>query len=435
MSALDLTDCDSGRLNGHAHRPRSGHAERYCQVRAMTERLARPLTPEDCCIQSTDDVSPTKWHLAHTSWFFETFVLAKACPDYQPFHPAFAYLYNSYYLSAGERHCRPRRGLISRPSLEEVYAYRRHVDERMSALLEDQDQAALTAAESVVELGLNHEQQHQELMLTDIKHVFWSNPLRPAYCSRSDPAEEAAPLMRWHAFSEGLVWIGSDAETFAYDNERPRHRVLLNRFEMASRLVTNGEYIRFIEDGGYRTGTLWLSDGWNTVQTEGWEAPLYWEQRDGVWWYHTLAGMRPVNTREPVCHVSLYEADAYARWAGARLPTEAEWEAAAAGVAVKGNFVESERFHPAPVIPDSGGPLQMFGDVWTWTGSAYLGYPGYRPPSGALGEYNGKFMCNQFVLRGGSCATPSGHVRRTYRNFFPPAARWQFTGLRLARDA
>jgi ergothioneine biosynthesis protein EgtB len=382
------------------------------------------------------DVSPTKWHLAHTSWFFETLILSKAIAGYRPFHPDFNYLFNSYYLTIGQRHCRPKRGLLSRPTVEEIYRYRQHVDDCMLALLSQASPSVLAEIAPMVEIGLHHEQQHQELMLTDIKHVFSVNPLRPVYCQSNSPAPAGAIApMRWAPFDEGIHWIGHAGSGFAYDNESPRHRVFLDAFELASRLVTNGEYRAFMEDGGYQRGDLWLSDGWNTAQAQEWEAPMYWERRDGQWWHMTLSGMRPVDDAEPVCHVSYYEADAYARWAAARLPKEEEWEVASASQPIEGNFVESGHCHPTTLQSDAPAIAQLFGDVWEWTASAYLGYPGYRPPEGPLGEYNGKFMCNQFVLRGGSCATPRSHIRPTYRNFFPPDARWQFMGFRLARDA
>ncbi len=404
-------------------------AERYRQVRRGTERLCEPLSGEDCQVQSMDDASPTKWHLAHTSWFFETFVLEQSVAGYQPFHADFRVLFNSYYQSVGRQHPRPRRGLLSRPTLDEVFAYRGHVDAQVLALVEGERGVDT----DVVELGLQHEQQHQELILTDVKHLLSCNPLRPAYrdCPRPPVSETAA--LRWQAFDEGVQWVGHDGRGFAFDNEQPRHRVFIEAFELATRLVTCGEFLAFIEDGGYERPELWLSDGWNAVQARGWDAPLYWQRGDGAWQVMTLSGVRCVRVDEPVCHVSLYEADAFARWAGARLPREAEWEMVAAGAVIDGNFVESGWLHPTPAA--DAGLTQLFGDVWEWTQSAYAPYPGYRPPAGAFGEYNGKFMCNQLVLRGGSCVTPRDHVRATYRNFFPPDARWQFTGIRLARDA
>jgi ergothioneine biosynthesis protein EgtB len=411
---------------------------RYQEVRSFTEVLCQPLTTEDYVVQSMPDASPTKWHLAHTSWFFETFVLAAAVPDYQPPEPMYRYLFNSYYVGAGERHCRPKRGLLSRPTVAEIYQYRAHVDAHMIALLEHLEASPCAPLASVVTLGIHHEQQHQELLLTDIKHVFSVNPLRPAYalpCAQQvDGDATSAP--GWRPYPESLAWIGHAGEGFAFDNEGPAHRVFVEPFQLATRLVTVGEYLAFIEDGGYVRPDLWLSEGWATVQAQGWQAPLYWEQVDGDWWMMTLAGMRPVEVREPVCHVSYYEADAYARWAGARLPSEAEWEIASGDATLAGTFVEHQAWHPIPVGSTvSPSTLnQFFGDVWEWTQSPYTAYPGYRPIAGALGEYNGKFMCNQFVLRGGSCATSQSHIRPTYRNFFPAFARWQFTGMRLARD-
>jgi ergothioneine biosynthesis protein EgtB len=403
-------------------------------VRDQTERLCDTLEREDYVVQSMPDVSPTKWHLAHTSWFFETFLLAPHAPGYEPFNPHFAYLFNSYYITVGDRHCRQNRGLLSRPGVAEVYAYRRHVDEKMEQFLRNDGDALLQELSPVLEIGLHHEQQHQELMLTDIKHVFWVNPLRPAYRERKgQPPAQPIP-MRWIAFDGGVRRIGHDGDGFAFDNESPRHRAYLEPFKLGSRLVTNGEYKAFIDDGGYRRGELWLSMGHATAQAEQWQAPLYWLRDGDQWVHHTLAGVRPLEDAEPVCHVSYFEADAYARWAGARLPTEQEWETAAESADTAGNFVEAGTYHPTPAHRGDG-LEQMFGDVWEWTASAYLAYPGYRPPAGALGEYNGKFMCNQFVLRGGSCATPASHIRPTYRNFFPPDARWQFSGIRLAQDA
>jgi ergothioneine biosynthesis protein EgtB len=407
----------------------------YREVRSFTELLVSPLTSEDAVIQSMPEASPTKWHLAHTSWFFETFVLAQAVPGFRPYRPQFSYLFNSYYNAVGPRHCRPRRGLLSRPSLAEVRRYRRCVDEQILQLFDRRD-AALEQVASILLLGLHHEQQHQELILTDIKHVFWSNPLRPSYSeSRAHWASDGVPPLTWVHVPGGLVTVGDTGDAFAFDNERPAHRAYLEPFALASRPVTNGEYRAFMEDGGYERPELWLSDGWTAVNTHGWRAPLYWERRDDAWWSLTLAGMREVEELEPVCHVSYYEADAYARWAGARLPSEEEWETAAAAAPIAGSFVESGALHPVPITRDENEPLlRLFGDVWEWTRSAYSAYPGYRALEGALGEYNGKFMCNQLVLRGGSCATPASHIRRTYRNFFVPETRWQFSGIRLAKD-
>jgi ergothioneine biosynthesis protein EgtB len=410
-------------------------AARFKTVRSATERLIEPLSAEDCAVQSMQDCSPAKWHLAHTSWFFETFVAEPASPSYSHFHPQFRFLFNSYYQSVGAQYPRPQRGLLTRPGLQEVLSYREHVNKQILTLLSKSEEMSANLAD-VIELGIQHEQQHQELLLTDIKNLFSCNPLKPTYRKiRSAPQREALPA-QWHQYPEGIAWIGNRGEGFAFDNERPRHRVFLDNFEIASRLVTGRDFVAFIEENGYKRPELWLSDGWNVAQSRNWEAPLYWERRDGEWYEFTLSGLGRLNTNEPVSHVSYYEADAYARWAGARLPTETEWEWAAADLPVEGNFVESGLLHPstAPIEPSTT-PLQMFGDVWEWTASPYCAYPRYRPPIGALGEYNGKFMSNQMVLRGGSCATPLDHIRATYRNFFPPDARWQFTGIRLARDA
>lgn len=412
-------------------------AERWQATRQASEALCHTLAAEDYVVQSMPDVSPSKWHLAHTSWFFETFLLQDAARDYTVFHPSYASLFNSYYNMVGPQFPRPQRGLLSRPTVNEVYAYRQYVDRHMHQLF---DQPTTDVQAALIELGIQHEQQHQELLLTDIKHVFWTNPLRPALREDAAQASESeAPPLEWRTYPEGLVEIGHADDGFAFDNESPRHPVYVQPFALASRLVTNAEYAAFIADGGYTRPDVWLSDGWARVRQAGWQAPIYWEQRNGGWEEMTLGGMRPLDPHAPVCHVSHYEADAYARWAGARwagarLPTEAEWEVAAAGVTCRGNFVESGRLHPtATVTADDGLPQQLFGDVWEWTSSAYLPYPGYTPPAGAVGEYNGKFMSGQMVLRGGSCATPVSHIRPTYRNFFPPDVRWQFSGLRLAR--
>ena len=408
--------------------------ERFNTVRGFSEALCRPLVPEDYVVQSMTDVSPTKWHLAHTSWFFETFVLRPHLAGYVPLHPAYAFLFNSYYVQAGERHCRMQRGLLSRPTVEEIYRYRAYVDEHTIRLIETAGPALLRDIWPLLEVGIHHEQQHQELMLTDLKHVFSINPLYPEYQPyRPDPSP-AAEALSWVAFEEGLYEIGHAGAGFHYDNEGPRHRYFAEPFALATRLTTNGEYLAFMEDGGYGRPELWLSAGWATRAEAGWEAPLYWERRDGAWLQFTLSGLRPVDLDEPVAHVSYYEADAYARWAGARLPTEQEWEIAAARQPIEGPFVEEGYYRPARVDGAGEGPIhQLYGDVWQWTRSAYAPYPGYEPAAGALGEYNGKFMCNQFVLRGASCATSYTHARATYRNFFPPDARWQFSGIRLAR--
>jgi ergothioneine biosynthesis protein EgtB len=406
----------------------------YREVRGQTIALCESLEPEDFVVQSMADASPTKWHLAHTSWFFETFLLVPDAPGYRVFNNNYGYLFNSYYNSLGERLARARRGLISRPSVEEVLRYREHVDRAMLDWLES---SRADDAGSLVLLGLNHEQQHQELILTDILHAFASNPLRPVFRMVAGTQDGAAPRLAWSRFPEGIHWIGNAGTNFAFDNEGPRHRQLLGDFQLASRLVTNGEYRDFIVEGGYRRPELWLSDGWNACTAQGWAAPLYWDDsaggEAGEMTAMTLSGPVPIDAAAPVSHVSFYEADAFARWAGARLPTEAEWEVAAADQSVSGNFLESGRLRPAPARPTNG-PAQLFGDAWEWTSSPYVAYPGYAAAAGALGEYNGKFMCNQIVLRGGSCATPQSHIRATYRNFYPPEARWQFSGIRLARD-
>ena len=409
---------------------------RFHEVRRFSERLCETLQPEDCVVQSMPDVSPTKWHLAHTSWFFETFILKVWMPEYQPEIPEYAYLFNSYYNAAGDMHRRDLRGLISRPTLAETFRFRHSVDQQIEALLGRADDELLADMEPVFVIGLNHEQQHQELLLTDIKHVFAQNPLHPVYRERHQLIEtrNIAPA-QFLDFEEAIVEIGYDGRGFSYDNEGPRHRALVPAFSLANRPVTNGEFLEFIEEGGYRRAEFWLSLGWTTLNEQRWEAPLYWSKRDGTWWNFTLSGMRPVDETEPVTHVSHFEADAFANWKGARLPTEFEWERAAAGLPIDGNFVEAERYQPAPVAAQADAKLsQMFGDVWQWTRSAYLPYPGYRAAPGALGEYNGKFMSNQMVLRGASCATARTHSRFTYRNFFQPEKRWQFTGIRLARD-
>jgi ergothioneine biosynthesis protein EgtB len=417
---------------GQPGKDRDSLAEAFRIVRAQTEKLCEPLETEDYVIQSVSDVSPPKWHLAHVSWFFEHFVLAEAQPEYQRFHPMYAFLFNSYYNLAGEYHPRVKRGVLSRPTVADVYKFRRHVTEKTLDLLDSITDEELARIEPTLTIGLNHEQQHQELLVTDIKHILWCNPLEPVYRLRDDAPSHPVRPMGWLEFSGGLHEAGFDNGSFAFDNESPRHTVFLHPFRIADRLVTNAEYLAFMDDGAYQRADLWLSDGWHTVNEQKWQSPLYWERRDGEWWNFTLAGMRKVDPNEPVCHVSHYEADAYARWAGKRLPTEFEWEVAAASQPIDGNFVDSERYHVAPL---SNGSSQFFGDVWEWTQSAYLPYPGFKPLPGAVGEYNGKFMSSQMVLRGGSCATPLSHMRSTYRNFFQPYLRWQFMGLRLAEDA
>jgi ergothioneine biosynthesis protein EgtB len=411
----------------------ASQAAHFAAVRQQTELLAAPLSPEDCALQSMPDASPVKWHLAHVSWFFETFVLTPHAPAYRQFDAAFRVLFNSYYNGVGDKHPRAERGLLSRPDLATVLAYRRHVDVAMQRLLE-RPLPADTAA--LVELGLHHEQQHQELLLTDVKHLFSRNPARPVYHPRWPLANVAPRSHVWHRHEGGLVTLGHEGSGFAFDNEGPAHRVYVAPFELASAPVTHGEFAAFIADGGYQRPELWLAQGWDVATARGWEAPLYWERDDAQWRTFTLHGMADIDPHTPVCHVSLYEADAYARWAGARLPTEFEWELVARATPVAGNFVETGALHPLPRAGDApaAGPGQLFGDVWEWTRSDYAPYPGYRPAAGAVGEYNGKFMSNQYVLRGGSCATPASHIRATYRNFFPADARWQFSGVRLARD-
>ena len=410
--------------------------ERYRAVRDFTARLCRELEPEDYVVQSIPDVSPTKWHLAHTSWFFETFIVKPWMPRYRPEVPQYAYLFNSYYNAAGDMHRRDLRGLISRPTVAETYRFRESIDQCLGELVAGADEATLNEIEPILILGLNHEQQHQELLLTDIKHVLAQNPLYPVFC-KATPSSENTPVtpQRFIEFDETIATIGDNGAGFSYDNEGPQHRALVPRFSLSNRLITNGEYLEFMDAGGYTRPEYWLSLGWMTVNEQRWRAPLYWIERDGEWGNFTLSGFRRVNESEPVTHISYFEADAYANWIGARLPTEFEWERAAAAMPIAGNFVDDERFHPAPALGSDNGALQqIYGDAWEWTRSAYLPYPGYRAGPGALGEYNGKFMCNQMVLRGGSCATSRNHVRLTYRNFFQPEKRWQFTGIRLARD-
>lgn len=407
--------------------------ELYHRVRNHSVALLEPLTDADASGQSMPDASPAKWHLAHTTWFFETVVLTPFSRSYRIFDERFAFLFNSYYESLGERHPRASRGLLTRPTLETVLNYRAHVDAGMRRLLDD-GPAALVC--ELITLGCNHEQQHQELLLTDILHLFAQNPLRPAYKAPEPlPAEAncAAPAA-FLDYAGGLSVIGHSGQGFAFDCEGPAHRVFVEPFRLASKLVTNHEWQQFMSDGGYRNPLLWLSEGWACVVSDHWNAPLYWEERDGEFWTMTLRGLQRLDPNAPVTHASYFEADAFASWAGKRLPTEAEWEFAAREVPQAGNFVDSGRLRPRP--SGTGGRLsQMFGDVWEWTRSAFLPYPGFQPAKGAVGEYNGKFMCGQFVLRGGSCITAADHIRASYRNFFPPAARWQFSGLRLAEDS
>lgn len=400
---------------------------RFMRIRRQTLALCAGLSGEDLQVQSMPDASPGKWHLAHTTWFFEQFVLGHD-PAYRSPNPQWHYLFNSYYESVGPMHARPQRGLLSRPSLDEIRDYRARIDDAVGERLE---RGVDTALATRIELGLQHEQQHQELLLTDIKHALWCNPLKPAYRETAVAGARRTASMRFLPGRQGPVDIGHEGDGFAYDNETPRHTTWLSAHALANRLVTNDEYLAFIRDGGYQDAALWLSDGWAKVQREGWQRPLYWQE--DLTSEFTLAGVRALDPHAPVCHVSYFEADAFARWAGARLPTEAEWEDAAARLPANGNFQESQRFHPC-AVPAGDGLLQMYGDVWEWTASPYVSYPGFKPLPGALGEYNGKFMNGQWVLRGGSCATPHDHIRASYRNFFPPHARWQFAGIRLGQD-
>lgn len=408
--------------------------EVYRQVRSDSAALAAPLSDADATVQSMEDASPAKWHLAHTSWFFETFILVPHAKGYGLFSDVFPYLFNSYYEQVGDRFPRPTRGLLTRPSLEEVYRYRDHVDAAMDRLL---DGAADTDVLTLVELGLQHEKQHQELFLTDILHLFARNPMRPAYRESQplsvSPANDSDA--GWTDYTGGTIAVGANDKAFAFDCETPRHDVLLHPYRLCNRAVTNREWVEFITDGGYSSAALWLSDGIAHAREQGWNTPLYWEQKDGVWWSVTLRGFQPVDMDAPVTHVSYYEADAFAAWAGKRLPTEAEWEQAATGIEVSGNFADSGRLRPKPQSADADkAPTGMFGDVWEWTASAFLPYPGFKAASGAVGEYNGKFMSGQMVLKGGSCASPADHLRASYRNFFQPEKRWQFSGVRLAED-
>ena len=416
---------------------------RFRDVRAATLRLTAPLSAEDAAIQTMPDVSPAKWHLAHTTWVFEAFVLkAEAtgmAAEYEELDPHYHYLFNSYYEAEGPRHPRPQRGLISRPSLEEVLDYRKHVEAAMEALIGNgADDEAWARIAPLLDLACHHEEQHQELILTDIKHVLWSNPLRPAYTQTMPREVRPAPELSWTSFDEGIFEIGHDGTKsgsgFAYDNEGPRHKQYVHAFQLASRPATNGEYLKFIEDGGYSRPEFWLSDGWFKVQAEGWTKPFYWQQKNGDWQVFTLRGQHGMNSAEPVAHLSYFEADAFARWSGARLPREAELEIALAGHGNPARANDAASGALNPVAAGGEGLAQLYGGVWEWTQSSYAAYPGYTPAPGAIGEYNGKFMCNQYVLKGGSCFTPPGHARATYRNFFPTDARWQMTGVRLAKD-
>ncbi len=411
----------------------------YHTVRAASRWLTEGLSAEDCCVQSMEQASPVKWHLAHTTWFFEQFVLQVCVPDYRPFDERFAYLFNSYYNACGQRHPRPARGLLTRPSLREVWDYRLAVDDRMATLLETLSPRDLARWQPVVEIGLHHEQQHQELLVTDLKHALSQNPLEPGFRDEqpSEPSAEVRASLGphdWLSVPAGVYEVGHTGSGFHYDNEAPRHRVFLEAYELATRPVSQGEFLEFINDDGYHRPELWLSAGWDLVCQHEWRAPLYWRHEHNAWTVFTSRGRRPVVADEPVCHVSFYEADAFARWAGGRLPTEQEWEVVASAHPVEGVFLANQQPHPGRLLDAPQLVQSLFGNTWEWTGSSYRPYPGYQPPPGALGEYNGKFMSNQMVLRGGSCATAPGHLRATYRNFFAPEARWQFSGFRLARD-
>jgi ergothioneine biosynthesis protein EgtB len=409
--------------------------QRFREVRATTTELVLPLSAEDCQLQSMPDASPTKWHLAHTTWFFETFILVAHLQDYQVFDAAFKTLFNSYYNGVGDKHPRAERGLISRPSLTEVLQYRAHVDAAMERLF-NRGELSTTLAELIV-LGTHHEQQHQELILTDIKHAFYSNPARPMFRRGWPLTTTALPHCEFTWVQGGVIEIGHADAAFAFDNECPRHAQYLRDFQIATYPVTHGDFAEFVADGGYRRPELWLSLGWDQVQRDQWTAPMYWRRDGDQWITFTLHGEMPINHGTPMCHLSYFEADAYARWAGGRLPTEAEWEHACLSVSdhSDANFLESRQLHPVASTTSTSKVTKMLGDVWEWTQSSYSPYPGFKIAEGAIGEYNGKFMCNQYVLRGGSCVTPRSHIRPTYRNFFPPAARWQFSGLRLAKDA
>ncbi len=419
---------------------RSDLIEAFRDVRRKTEELCSPLQTEDYVIQSMEDVSPPKWHLGHTTWFFETFLLKNYSRGYQPYHPLYGFLFNSYYETIGDRVTRSQRGLLSRPTVKEVYDFRARINGRISELIESIPDEQWNRFLFLMDLGLNHEQQHQELLLTDIKNILSINPLKPIYREAQPSLEEdTLPPAGFTEFEGGIFEIGHSGPGFSFDNERPRHRVLLEDFRLQNRAVTNGEYLEFINDGGYSDFRHWLSEGWAILTERNWKSPMYWEKKDDGWQVMTLSGMRKLNLNEPVCHVSYFEADAFARWAVKRLPTEAEWEHASeiAGADLSScNFMDSGRFHPSPYGSAKGEPakIRLFGDVWEWTSSAYLPYPGFRPEAGAVGEYNGKFMSNQMILRGGSCATPLNHIRPTYRNFFQCDKRWQFTGIRLAGD-
>ena len=408
-------------------------ASQYSTIRNFSESLCKPLEIEDFCLQSMPDASPVKWHLAHTSWFFETFLLEPFVKGYKPFNKNFNYLFNSYYNAVGKQYPRPQRGLQSRPTVAEVFQYRKYVDEQIVELISNHHPQK-SVIEYRLELGLNHEQQHQELMLTDLKHAWSYNPMTPAYQPKSNPSVSSVNgtlALNWSEYKSGLYPMGSTDNQFCFDNELPKHDVHLVDFQIAKRLVSNGEYLEFVESAGYQDAMQWLSEGWGIIQQQQWKHPIYWHQIDGKWFEYTLQGLLPLDLSLPACHLSYFEADAYARWCGARLATEFEWELAAKEQILSGNFVESKEFHPTAATASN---QQFFGDCWEWTSSSYSAYPGFSTAAGAIGEYNGKFMCNQMVLRGGSCVTSSSHIRPTYRNFFYTDARWQFSGIRLAKD-
>lgn len=412
---------------------RSELIQKYKTVRAFTEHITQPLEIEDYVIQVAENASPAKWHLAHTTWFFETFLLEKELEDYDPIHPQYSYLFNSYYLQTGVPHCRSRRGNISRPTVSQVFEYRSSIDEHIIKLIKKSTDEEYEKWAPIIEIGIHHEQQHQELLMTDLKYMFSQNPLNPVYKEVKRPRVQSVPDMKWIGFDEGIRKVGHDGQGFGYDNEFPRHKTYIHNFELASRLVTNREFIEFIEAGTYQEPKWWLDEGFSTIRDEGWKAPLHWQKVDGKWHQFTLSGLEEIDPNEPVTHVSYYEADAYARWKGCRLPTEQEWEVAAQPLNLEGPFADAGYLHPTALQNVEGGLQQMFGYGWQWTQSSYSPYPGYEPLPGALGEYNGKFMCNQYVLRGGSCATSKSHFRKTYRNFFHANERWQFTCIRLAR--
>ena len=412
---------------------RESLTDRFRTVRAFTEELTKPLKNEDFVIQVVEHASPAKWHLAHTSWFFEAFFLEKALNKYQTKHPQYSYLFNSYYLQTGEPHCRNKRGNLSRPTVKEVFEYRKYVNDYVLKFLDNCSESEFEEWASVLEIGLNHEQQHQELLLTDLKYMFGQNPLRPVYTDNRRPVAENRAELEWTSFNEGVYEIGHPGGSFGYDNEFPRHKTYIHDFKLANRLITNGEYLEFIKAGGYSDPKYWLDEGFALISEQDIKNPLYWEKRSDGWHQFTLNGLEKIREHDPVTHVNYYEADAFARWAGYRLPTEFEWELAAQNTELDGSFVDSRYYHPSPAKTGKEGLQQLFGEAWQWTRSSYAAYPGYETFPGALGEYNGKFMCNQYVLRGGSCATSKSHYRKTYRNFFHAKFGWQFTGIRLAQ--